>query len=361
MELRVRFSMDQAAAFRERFGFPHEYTEVASGRVNLIGEHIDYQGGVVCPVAIDRTLTILAGQNSRSLVVESTSETGEPLAVEATQWLAQSYGVELPAWSLLIDSTVPVGSGLSSSAALLVALIRWFSQVHSLEVTDEDIPGLVQRIEHEVRGVSCGLMDPTAIVFSRPGHFLRFHAQTGAKSFIPFPSTARLIIFDTETPRSLTGSDYNRCVRLAQRAAEKLQVESLAEYRSGNEHLLSHDEALVVAHHKGEGRRVEEFCRAMKDSDLTTAGRLMTESHGSLRDNLGVSCKELESFVEIANQCEGVFGARLTGAGFGGCGIALVEAKAAPPACETINQHFHERHNRGQGWVSDMGFLSPDT
>jgi galactokinase len=183
---------------------------------------------------------------------------------------------------------------------------------------------------------------------------MRFHPVTGHRTYVPFPDDARLLVFDTQTPRSLSSTEYNRCVKVAEKAAEKLGFNKLSEYRPGNEHLLTEEEARVLAHHTGESRRVETFLRALADKDLVTAGKAMRESHESLRDNLRVSCPELESFVELATQQDSVYGARLTGAGFGGCAIALVDARYATTVSETIQSQFQERHQKGEGWVSEI-------
>lgn len=331
-----------------------EWEETANGRVNLIGEHIDYQGGTVCPVAINRQLTLRASSSPSGRSVESNQGTGEPLAANALSWLENQYRTELPGLRIQIDSSIPVGSGLSSSAALLVALIRLFSRVTGVRIADEEIPCIVQTIEHEVRGVACGLMDPTAIVFAQAGHVMRYHPATGHRTYVPFPDGARVLVFDTQTPRSLSSTDYNRCVKVAERTAEKLGLNKLSEYRPGGEHLLTEEEARVLAHHTGESRRVDTFLKALADKDLIAAGKAMIESHQSLRDNLRVSCPELESFVEFAIQHDSVYGARLTGAGFGGCAIALVDARHATTVSQSIQSQFQERHQKGEGWVSEI-------
>jgi len=325
----------------------------APGRVNLIGEHTDYNEGLVLPVAIDREIWI-ALQPWDEAMVELTSldlsrTASFPLTgltpnpartrswidyVAGTAWSMQEAGLPVRGFRGVLDSTVPVGSGLSSSAALEMAS-SWALAAPGTPRPDAAImAAIAQRAENRYVGVNCGIMDQFASAAGRAGHALLIDCR--ANTFVPAPMPADLsvVVCDTGSPRRLDSSAYNtrrsECELGARLIAERepgvralrdVEPEMLAR----NREVLPEVVAMRCEHIVNEDVRVLATVEAMREGDREALGRLFAASHASLRDLFQVSSPELDAMVGIAVSVPGVVGARMTGAGFGGCTVNLVE------------------------------------
>ncbi len=338
--------------FQETFGRPPTIVSRAPGRVNLIGEHTDYNQGHVLPLALDRTVTVVAAPRDDAAVRAHSLEFGEdaafpldgiqPLAdggwrnyVRGVAWALSGAGHSLRGLDLLIAGDVPIGAGLSSSAALEVALTAAFRAACGLSIDDRELALLAQRAENDFVGVQCGIMDQLAAVFGRRDHALLIDCRSLEVEPLPLPLEQlgmRLIIVDSAVRRTLSQSAYNQRRHECLRAADLLGVAALRDVDESS--LESRGKALPqhlfrrARHVVTEEARVLAAASALRCGDLDALGRLLFESHESLRDDFCVSCPELDLLVELAGRVDGVLGARLTGAGFGGCTLNLVREEA---------------------------------
>ena len=354
--------------FARAFGRPAAGLAVAPGRVNLIGEHTDYNDGFVFPMAIDRAVgAAFAPRDDRELRIhavayDQTRAIGlEGLAPGAADgWLGYAAGI---AWALqeaghavvgadlAIDSDVPMGSGLSSSAALELAVARALAAVSGLEWSPVEMARLAQRAENRFVGVNCGLMDQLASALGAEGRALLLDCRSLETRSVPVPEGAVVVVMDTAAARSLAESAYNE-----RRASCEAAVAALRPLAPEIQALRDVDEALLArgrgrmdetafrraSHVVPECRRPQALAALLESGDLAGAGRLMDASHASLRDLYEVSCPELETMTELARARPGCFGARLTGAGFGGCAIALVERDAAPGFAREVQAAYRD-------------------
>ena len=342
-----------AEAFRSLYGGqPRIYR--APGRVNLIGEHTDYNEGFVMPAAIDFSTSVaIAARDDRRIVVrsENFSETAEldleqPPARGRGHWSDYPFGVavkleeagqRLSGANLLVRGEVPIGSGLSSSAAIEVATGFALLDIAGAEVDRLELAKRCQQAENQFVGMRCGLMDQFISCFGQTGHALMLDCRSLDYRLLPLPDNMKLVVCNTMVKHELAASEYNarraECeegVRLL--ARELPEVRFLRDVTIGNLEQLGNELPAVVGkrsrHVVSENARVVEAAAALEREDLKTFGELMGESHRSLRDDYEVSCGELDVMVDIANQAEGVFGARMTGGGFGGCTINLVRSES---------------------------------
>jgi len=312
----------------------------APGRVNLIGEHTDYNQGYVLPMAIDLECRATAEPAERwSAMSMQFGEEFELTGKRTGRWtdyvegVVQEFGHEPK--RLLIDSTVPVGSGLSSSASLEVALALALDPA----IDRRELVHRANRVEREFMGVPCGIMDQFASVFGQSGHALLLDCRTEEARAVRLPDGAAVVVVNSMVRHSLGASAYAERVAECHVAAQALGVESLRDAdRDGGSRRARH----VIS----ENLRVLDFVEACERADLAAMGRLMAESHASLRDDYEVSCAELDYLVEAALDLPGVFGARLTGGGFGGSTVNLVEAGDAAWFGETIQEAYRGRFGR---------------
>jgi galactokinase len=304
--------------------------------VNLIGEHTDYNDGFVFPGAINRTTAIASAPRPDSQILVHAQNLNLTMLLslhdlvprKSGAWSNYVAGVaqflrvrgdELRGADLLINSTVPRGSGLSSSAALEVATAHTFIALNGLHLSELETVLLCQRVENEFVGVKCGIMDQFISALGRKDHALKIDCRSLAYEHVPFPGGVRLIVCDTNVRRALASSEYNRrreeCTTGAGILARyKPGVRNLRDVAPGEfaslEHHLDDITRKRCRHVVTENARVEESVLALNAGDLERFGRLMYESHASLRDDYEVSCPELDAVVEICAQCAGVFGAR---------------------------------------------------
>ncbi|NXU45166.1 GALK1 Galactokinase, partial [Drymodes brunneopygia] len=340
----------------------------APGRVNLIGEHTDYNGGFVLPMAVQLG-TVLVGSPTHDgtiSIVTTSAEADEPHRVQflaprpgsslspgQPRWanyvkgVIQHYrGGPVPGFSAVIASDIPLGGGLSSSASLEVATYTFLQQ---LCPDDKDLVAKAlacQKAEHTFAGMPCGIMDQFISVMGREGHALLIDCRTLETVLVPLTDASLAVLITNSNVRhTLTGSEYPTRRRQCEEAAAALGKASLrdatlAELEEARSRLG--DEVFRRARHViGEIARTEQAAQALQQRDYSLFGRLMVESHNSLRDDYEVSCPELDELVAAALEVSGVYGSRMTGGGFGGCTVTLLEAGAA----ERAQQHIQEKYS----------------
>ena len=334
----------------------------APGRVNLIGEHTDYNDGFVLPVAIDRAAWIALRPRRDGRVVvhsldfrEKTSFRVGPELTHGRGWHEYVRGVAwimhevggLPlngGWEGVVAGDVPLGAGLSSSAALELAAARAFAASASLAWNPPLMARLAQRAENEWVGVNCGIMDQLISAAGEKDHARLIDCRTLETRAVPLPLDAAVVVLDTATRRGLVESTYNERRAQCEAAARSFGVPALrdvdlATFRAREQEL---DEVTRrrARHVITENARTLAAAAALERGDLATVGALMDESHASLRDDFEVSRSELDLMAKLAREHEGCYGARMTGAGFGGCAVALVEAIAAPRFAREIAARY---------------------
>jgi galactokinase len=332
-----------SALFRQTFGFDAEVVASATGRVNLLGEHTDYNDGLVLPTAIASGTNValgrsrddafhfvshnLAGADARVDYADGAEPPeGYGRYVHGCIEVSREQGGAVTPCCVAIHSTVPMGAGLSSSAALEVAVLRGLRQLFRLPFDDVTIARLGQRAEIEYAGVRCGILDQMAVSVGEPGKLLFLDTRTLESRLVPFPPGSELGILDCGVPRTLATSGYNERRGECEAAARALGVDSLRD-AIDSQAIESLPEPLRrrARHVYTENLRVLEAAAGV---DAAHFGKLMTQSHRSLRDDYEVSIAALDALVESLVDQPAVFGAKLTGAGFGGACVALLAAGA---------------------------------
>jgi galactokinase len=336
-------------AFQQRFETPPSWVVRAPGRVNLIGEHTDYNDGFVLPLAIDRAVWIaLRPRADRRMVVHSLDfhETTEFALdellrgkhgwaeyVKGVAWVLQEKGYAIRGWEGVVAGDVPVGAGLSSSAAFELALARAFAAASDLPWDAAAMALLGQRAENEWVGVRCGIMDQMISASGRAGHALLIDCRSLHTEPVPFPTGTTVVILDTATRRGLVDSAYNERRGQCEAAARSYGVPALRDVSAERFALESGrlDEATRrrARHVITENERTLQAATAMRRGDAVTLGQLMNASHESLCDDFAVSSRELDVMVECGRDHPACFGIRMTGAGFGGCAVALIRSELA--------------------------------
>lgn len=358
----LRRLLDRAkAGFEQAFGQAPTVAAYAPGRANLIGEHTDYSGGLVLPCAIQLGCVAVASAGGRGVEAAACDlgETASLASAPATphdvsnhpSWFRYVAGAhacasrrlpEIPRQlRVALASSVPSGSGLSSSAALAVAVVRAMEGLAGSTMDSIDRARSAREAETDFAGVPCGIMDQLASVLGRPGEAVRIDCRSMRTSPVPLPAPeqASLLLFDTTVRHDNSDGAYAARRRACDEAASTLGVGLLRDLPALSEvslRSLTADQADAVRHVLSENARVDAFVAASRAGDLHSAGRAMTESHISLRDVFGVSCRESDELVELLLGQRGVLGARMTGAGFGGWVLALIDAShEADVAAET--------------------------
>ncbi len=335
----------------------------APGRVNIIGEHTDYNDGFVLPMAIDRFVWISASPRDDGEVRLYSSDFGswggfrlDALEKEGAGWLeyvkgvADSYlkaGYELVGWTGVVDGNIPIGAGLSSSAALELAAARAFAHASGIPWNAQEAAVLCREAENRWVGVNCGIMDQLISAAAVEGHALLIDTLSLEMEPVPLPEGATVVVLDTSTRRGLVDSEYNLRRAQCDAAARFFGVASLRDV-SLDEILAARSEMDEVIwkralHVVTENMRTLGAADAMKDGDKELLGRLMNESHRSLREDFEVSSRELDAIVECARRYDACYGARMTGAGFGGCAVALVESEHVGSFSNHVSKCYLER------------------
>ena len=345
----------------------------APGRVNLIGDHTDYHEGFVLPMTIDRcAYAALRARNDDTVNLYAaqfdewiTYPLSERPETEPGAWAAYVTGVvselrdRLPGgFEMLVESDVPIGAGLSSSAALSTAVIYGLDQLFGLGIDPIDAVRLSRQVEHRYAGVSCGIMDPFVSRLGRRRHALLLDCRSLACEHVPLANTERdrtdafeIVIADSGVRRKLAASGYNARRSECEQALETIRktrpdVRSLRDAKPDDLPLLSPLQHRRVRHVLEENDRVLQAREALRKEDLEAFGALMNQSHDSLRDLYEVSCKELDTLVAAARNVDGVAGARMTGGGFGGCTVHLVRQDAVPALREALCETYAKTYGR---------------
>ncbi len=332
-------------AFAQLFGREPEVVSESPGRVNLIGEHTDYNEGFVLPVAIDRRVTIAAApaEGKRVRVYSADFDARDEWPADAPRrtgrrewrdyvrgvaWSLLDAGYELRGADLAIAGDVPLGAGLSSSAALEVAVAGALSAVSEIEIEPGRLALLCQKAENQFVGVQCGIMDQFAGACSRAEHALLIDCRSLEMEHVELPQDVTIVVVDSKVPRRLGETAYNERREDCAAAARALGGTAIRDAVGHDVDRLPEPLNRRARHVISENRRVLEAVAALRSENLNRVGMLMYESHASLRDDFEVSTPELDLLVELASKTNGVLGARLTGAGFGGCTVNLVERDA---------------------------------
>jgi galactokinase len=355
--------------FVKHFSASPEYVVRAPGRVNLIGEHTDYNDGFVLPIAIDREVQIAARRRNDHAVrmialdfggARSEFSLDAPIAhddankwsnyVRGVAWALQERGLPPGGLDMVLQGNVPLGSGLSSSAALEVCSATCFRVFAGLQLDKVALVQACQRAENEFVGVKSGIMDQFISALAQKGHALLIDCRDLSYENAPLPEGASIVVCDTLKRRGLVDSAYNtrraECEQAVQLLAEKLArpLRALRDVSPAEFGWLESELPSIVAkrarHVIYENARVLDAVAAAKRNDLATFGALMNASHESLRFDYQVSCAELDTMVEIARQQPGCLGARLTGAGFGGCTVNLVECEKVPEFITRVSKEY---------------------
>jgi len=369
---------DVLSAFRERFRtIPRIYR--APGRVNLIGEHTDYNDGFVMPAAIDFYVWLaVAPRNDGKLVVHSVnfSETIEieiannnPTRrnhwsdyVQGIVLMLQRAGHSLRGADILIRGDVPIGAGLSSSAAIEVSTGFAMLDILGISIDRVELAKLCRRAENEFVGAQVGIMDQFISCCGHAGKALMLDCRSLEFKLLPLPRNVSLVICNTMIRHELSHGEYNtrrkecaEAVRLLSRVLPGVRALRDVSTADLNRHASVLPPTILkrVRHVVTEDARVESAAASLQQGDLPGFGNLMRESHRSLRDDYQVSCAELDIAVDLAGGLPGVYGARMTGGGFGGCTINLVAAEAV----ENLKHHLSEGYQRKTG-ITPQIFVS---
>ncbi len=337
--------------FKIRFKVEPEVVASAPGRINIIGEHTDYNMGFVLPAAIDRRIYFLASsradgkvviraenfkeEDSFNLPVSEKMETKKwSNYIRGVLWVLNTRGKKIPGLNILIYGEVPLEAGLSSSAALEVSCLTGLNILYHMGFSHKEIAKIGQKAENEFVGVKCGLMDQFISVFGRKNSAVFLDCLTLEYKIIPFELKSRglrMLIYNTRVKRKLASSEYNKRRSEANSALAELRKNGFQSFRdisvveierrkkSLEENLFKRAKHIV-----SENYRVKKALEALNNNDFIQLGKLLFFSHESLRDDYQVSCPELDLLYECGRRVPTCLGARMTGAGFGGSGIALV-------------------------------------
>lgn len=373
--------------FEERFGAAESAVRFfhAPGRVNLIGEHIDYNGGYVLPAALQIGTTLLIRPRQDGIVRLASMQFTEMAevrydslpAVKSGVWTDYLFGVldemnkaGMPirsGYDVLVSGNIPNGSGLSSSASLEVVAGYAFMTIEGYEIERTALAVLSQRAENGFVGVNSGIMDQFAVSQGKKDHAILLNCDTLHFERVPFRIQGyKLVIGNTNKRRGLVDSKYNerrsqcdQALAVLQQAYPELEYLAHLTPEQFEAAQVTWSDVIVKnrAHHVVyENERVKQSMKALEAGDLLTFGQLMNASHESLRDLYEVSCEELDAMVEEALAIPGVIGSRMTGAGFGGCTVSLVAEDAVEQFIATVGKHYQERTGlKGEFYVCDVG------
>jgi len=344
----------------------------APGRVNLIGEHTDYNDGFVVPAALQFATWAAIGPRPDASVHAYSENFGEgrvsPLAgiaaaptghwsdyVRGVAAVLQRGGQSLRGANLYIAGDVPLGSGLSSSASLEVACAYAFLALANVQLDRREIARACQTAEHEYAGMKCGIMDQFIACFARRDHALLLDCRSLQYELLPLDRDVRLVICNSLVKHELANSEYNQRRMQCEAGVHALRahLHDISALRDVSlEQLERHRSALTdtvyrrCRHVCSENERVQEAAGCLRSGNLARFGKLMGESHRSLRDDYEVSCRELDLLVEIANGIDGVLGARMTGGGFGGSTVSLVRSSAVPEFEKIVRREYERATGR---------------
>lgn len=359
--------------FKEIFAHYPRYFVRAPGRVNLIGEHTDYNEGFVLPIAIERGISYLVSprEDDRVCLFSFNFNEYDEFSLSDIQrskkgWSNYVRGVAkflvektggLRGLNALIYGDLPIGAGLSSSAAMEVGAALSFQAVNAFQIDKKELGLICQRAENEFVGMRCGIMDQFASLLSEEGMALFLDCRTLETKNIPLPRGHLIAICDSKVRRELVSSEYNKRRQECETAAKILGVKSL---RDATPEMLDREKLGETVYKRAkhvveENLRVLQAIEALQKGNVALFGELMKASHISLRDLYEVSCRELDILVDIALSVPGVLGARLTGAGFGGCTVNLLKEDSRNAFEQTIKKNYKE----ATGFETEIWFTHP--
>jgi galactokinase len=375
--------MSEQVAARAGKGFDAEYGHspaglwAAPGRVNLIGEHTDYNDGFVLPFALPhRTVVAASPAEGREWTVWS-EQSGERISFTAAEaaepgrvtgwgayvagvvWALGEAGFEVPGAQLAIASDVPLGAGLSSSAALESAVLTALADLGGLDLPVDDRPGRAQRAENRYVGVPSGIMDQSASIRCRAGHALFLDCRSLAVEHVPFDLAAAglaILVIDSRAPHRHVTGEYAARRAACEAAANALGVPALRDVpvdglAAALDRLPDEVTRRRVRHVVTEDQRVLDMVTLLRTGRVREIGPLLTASHASMRDDFEITVPEVDTAVEAA-LAAGAYGARMTGGGFGGCVLALVDADAADPVAAAVADAYAERGFTAPEWFT---------
>jgi len=364
--------LDLAKRFRQEFQRAHELSVRAPGRVNLLGEHTDYNEGFVLPAAIDRDISVLAAPREDRLVRACSLDVPRQAVFDldrfendhqatwsnylrgvVSEYRARGYTVR--GMDLMISGDVPIGAGLSSSAALEVAVAEVIRVLGGFRMEPTEMALMCQAAERNFVGVQCGIMDQFISTLARKGTALLIDCRDLAFSVVPLDFDARIVVCDSRVQRILDGSGYNErrvaCEEAVRRLRRRLgNIKALRDVRL--DQLVRHRSLLSDAHYDAahhvitENTRVLEGVEHLKRNDVESFAELMYRSHESLKNDYRVSCAELDLLVDLARKQPGTLGARMTGAGFGGCTVNLVRTDGVEGFRGEVARDYERRTGR---------------
>lgn len=358
--------------FERHYRAPARMVIRAPGRVNLIGEHTDYNGGFVLPVAIDRATYVVARARDDRLVhvVAADIPDEDQFSLDRLERSPNRYwsnyvrgvlkgllaaGHLLGGANLLIRSDVPRGAGLSSSAALEVAVGYTFQLLSRLNLLGEELALLAQGAENNFVGVQCGIMDQFISALGQADHALLIDCRDLSYQTVPLPATTRIVVCDSHIERALAASAYNERRQECEQAVQLLRAwyPKISQLRDVSiEQFKAHESDLPepvrsrARHVVTENTRALQAAEVLRRGDVAAFGQLMNASHVSMRDDYAISLPAIDHLVDLAQQVPGCYGSRLTGAGFGGCTVSLVDENAVESFKETIVQGYRSPNDR---------------
>ena len=355
------------------------------GRVNLIGEHTDYNGGFVFPCALSFGTYLLVAPNDeqkinfRSLNVEAVyslelTQLTSPLPNKAwanyplgvlAQFIKRGVAIE-QGYDILFWGNVPAGAGLSSSAAMEVVTAFAFNELLGTGYDRTELAKIGQKAEHEFAGVMCGIMDQFASAQGKKDHAIYLNCYTLAFDLVPVKLEGiKVVVSNTHSPHHLDSGAYNDRVRQCQLAVQQISavrpIKNLAELSQADFEQVEHAITDEVAHRRarhvvGEVQRTKDAVESLQQGNIDTFGKLMTQSHISLRDDYEVTGLQLDSLAEAAWKVEGVLGSRMTGGGFGGCTVSLVRDEAIPTFIEQVGAEYTEKTGlKADFYIAEIG------
>lgn len=349
-------------AFLQEFVTDPAYITHSPGRVNIIGEHTDYNDGFVLPMAINYATWIALRPRQDNRVVVTALDKNEKLDfdldnfskgeggwreyITGVAWALGEAGHELKGWEGVFSGDVPIGAGLSSSAALELAVARAFSLVSDLPWNPAQMALICQKAENHWVGVSSGIMDQMISASGKKNYALLIDCRNLDTQFVPLPPNTSVVVLDTATRRGLVDSAYNERREQCEAGARHFKIKALRditlEQLMAAEDQLDHLTFRRARHIVSENSRVLQAVQAMVEGDSAALGKLINASHISMRDDFEISRAEMDQMVEIAQNQPGCYGARMTGGGFGGCAVALVEQDYVNTFQQTVRSQYRE-------------------
>jgi galactokinase len=369
-----------AARFREMFGSNPRIFR-APGRVNVIGEHTDYNDGFVMPAALEFYTWVAADKREDRVIEVYSDHFDEKISLSLDgldgprrrHWsdfirgvaaVLQNAGYKLAGANLVIHGEVPLGAGLSSSASLEVAAALALSSVSGIDVPRLELVKLCQKAEHEFVGTRCGIMDQFVAVHGAAGHALMLDCRSLEYELLPVPHDLRLVVCNSMIRHELASGEYNRRRADCEEGVKLLQtplpgIRALRDVSGADleawKRVLPATVYRRCRHVVTENQRVLEAAKALQSRDTERFGHLMYRSHASLRDDYEVSCRELDLLVDLASSSPGVYGARMTGGGFGGCTVNLLKADA----CDSFKDQISRAYREATGIVPEIYVCEP--